>query len=382
MQIYTVGGYVRDLLLRREGVAVPPVGDRDWVVVGASPEEMIAKGFLPVGADFPVFLHPVTHEEYALARTERKTAPGYHGFVFHAAPSVTLEDDLFRRDLTVNAIAMDGSGKLIDPCGGIADLHARILRHVSNAFTEDPVRILRTARFAARFPDFSIAPETLALMKDMVSSGEVDALVPERVWAETIRAMAAPAPLRFVDTLLTCGAWSRLFKTLPAPSPALRAAINRSVRDGLSAENRFLLLLTAAPTPTCAAQTATSLRTPAAIQQTAQTLCTALPLFAKAVTAEDTAQLFERTDALRRPERTDELITIWETLSNKKAPHLRAALKLWKAVDAGAVAHQQSNPRTIPAAVRAARVDAISTLFYSKKPSDDHDNGSEKNCAH
>ena len=175
MRIYRVGGSVRDQLMGR------PAGDRDWVVVGASPDDMLTAGYTPVGRDFPVFLHPETHEEYALARTERKTAPGYRGFVFHADASVTLEEDLARRDLTINAIACDQDGTLIDPRGGRADIEARVLRHVSPAFAEDPVRILRIARFAARFDDFSVAPETLALMRDMVRAGEVDALVAERV---------------------------------------------------------------------------------------------------------------------------------------------------------------------------------------------------------
>ena len=175
MRIYAVGGAVRDELL---GLAV---ADRDYVVVGATPEEMVAQGFRPVGKDFPVFLHPRTHEEYALARTERKTARGYKGFQVFAAPEVTLEEDLARRDLTINAIAKDEAGLFIDPYGGMADLTAGVLRHVSPAFVEDPVRVLRVARFAARF-GFAIAPETLALMREMAVNGEVDALVAERVW--------------------------------------------------------------------------------------------------------------------------------------------------------------------------------------------------------
>ena len=209
MQIFTVGGYVRDRLLNKLGEANQP-NDRDWVVVGETPEGMIRRGFLPVGEDFPVFLHPKTHEEYALARTERKTAPGYHGFVFHAAPDVTLEEDLRRRDLTINAIAMTETGKIIDPYGGVNDLKARILRHVSDAFAEDPVRILRLARFAAKFPSFSIAPETMSLMRSMVAAGEADALVPERVLAELTKGLATPVPCRMLDVLSACGFWQRL----------------------------------------------------------------------------------------------------------------------------------------------------------------------------
>ena len=195
---------MRDALLGRPG------HDRDWVVVGATPDEMIAAGYLPVGKDFPVFLHPETREEYALARTERKTARGYHGFAFHAAPDVTLEQDLARRDLTINAMAQDDAGRLIDPHDGQGDLRRRVLRHVTEAFREDPVRILRLARFAARFPDFTVAPETLALMREMVAEGEVDALVPERVWQELARGLLEPRPSRMFEVLRECGALARL----------------------------------------------------------------------------------------------------------------------------------------------------------------------------
>ena len=204
MKIYQVGGAVRDALL---GL---PVHDRDWVVVDATPEDLIARGFLPVGKDFPVFLHPQTKEEYALARTERKTAPGYRGFAVHAAPGVTLEEDLARRDLTINAIAQDDSGQLIDPYGGQADLQARVLRHITPAFAEDPVRILRVARFAARLSDFSVAPATMALMSQMVRDGEVDALVPERVWQELSGGLMQSQPSRFFEVMRECGALKRL----------------------------------------------------------------------------------------------------------------------------------------------------------------------------
>lgn len=208
MKTYVVGGAVRDALL---GL---PVQDHDHVVVGATPEEMIAKGFTPVGKDFPVFLHPKTHEEYALARTERKTAPGYKGFVFHAAADVTLEQDLVRRDLTVNAMAQGEDGVIIDPFGGRKDLQARVFRHVSQAFAEDPVRILRVARFAARFQDFTVAPETNRLMQDMVEAGEVDALVPERVWQELSRGLMEARPSRMFEVLRACGALARIIPEL------------------------------------------------------------------------------------------------------------------------------------------------------------------------
>ncbi|MDE1887457.1 MAG: multifunctional CCA addition/repair protein [Gammaproteobacteria bacterium] len=220
MQIYLVGGAVRDRLL---GL---PVQERDWVVVGATPDEMLALGYRPVGKDFPVFLHPETHEEYALARTERKTGRGYHGFEFHSAPQVTLEDDLKRRDLTINALAEDAQGKLIDPYGGARDLDARVLRHVSPAFAEDPVRVLRVARFAARFAllGFRLAPETLALMRAMAGNGEVDALIAERVWQETVKALATERPSVFFQTLRECDALARVFPELDrlfgVPQPA------------------------------------------------------------------------------------------------------------------------------------------------------------------
>jgi tRNA nucleotidyltransferase (CCA-adding enzyme) len=209
LNIFCVGGAVRDRLL---GL---PVQDHDWVVVGSTPEEMIKHGYRAVGKDFPVFLHPDTHEEYALARTERKTAPGYKGFVIHASPEVTLEQDLLRRDFSVNAIAQDSEGALIDPYGGVADLRAGILRHVSPAFNEDPVRILRAARFVARF-GFSIAPKTLELMQAMVNNGEVDALVPERVWQELSRGLKEKSPSRFFTTLRDCGALAKILPEVDA----------------------------------------------------------------------------------------------------------------------------------------------------------------------
>ncbi len=212
MKVYLVGGAVRDELLGRA------VRERDWVVVGATPQQMLDAGYRQVGRDFPVFLHPETSEEYALARTERKTGPGYRGFELAFSPDVTLEDDLRRRDLTINAMARDADGTLIDPHGGRADLEARRLRHVSEAFSEDPVRILRVARFLARYEPlgFSIAPETLARMRAMVAAGEADALVPERSWQETAKALAEPAPAAWLRALRDCGALARIFPELDA----------------------------------------------------------------------------------------------------------------------------------------------------------------------
>ncbi len=216
MQIYMVGGAVRDALL---GL---PVKDRDWVAVGATPQQLLDLGYLPVGKDFPVFLHPITKDEVALARQERKTAPGYHGFACHAAPDVTLEQDLSRRDLTINSIAIEAINKpilldrtqLIDPYGGVRDLDAKVLRHVSPAFAEDPVRILRLARFAARFSDFTVAPETMTLMRQMVHHGEVDALVSERVWQEIATGLMYDKPSRMFEVLRECGALQRLLPEL------------------------------------------------------------------------------------------------------------------------------------------------------------------------
>jgi tRNA nucleotidyltransferase (CCA-adding enzyme) len=210
MKTYLVGGAVRDSLLEI------PIKERDWVVVGATVQEMLDLGFKPVGKEFPVFLHPKTRDEYALARTEKKIGRGYHGFEFHADPDVTLEEDLKRRDLTINALAQDDDGTIIDPFHGQQDLKNKILRHVSNAFAEDPVRILRVARFAARFADFKIAPETMQLMKNMVQTGEVNALVAERVWQELERALCERHPKRFIEVLRECGALKIIFPEIDA----------------------------------------------------------------------------------------------------------------------------------------------------------------------
>jgi tRNA nucleotidyltransferase (CCA-adding enzyme) len=250
MKSYLVGGAVRDALMGVSG------SDRDWVVVGGTPEALVAQGYQPVGKDFPVFLHPNTHEEYALARTERKTARGYHGFSVYAAPDVTLEQDLARRDLTINAIAQDGD-TLIDPYGGQRDLQRKVLRHVTDAFREDPVRILRVARFAARFPDFAVAPETMTLMREMVTEGEVDALVSERVWQELSRGLMGAQPSRMLQVLRACGALQRLLpevdKLYGVPQRAdyhpeidtgihLEMVLDASARLGASLEVRFACL--------------------------------------------------------------------------------------------------------------------------------------------
>ncbi|MGB6451511.1 MAG: multifunctional CCA addition/repair protein [Steroidobacteraceae bacterium] len=254
MQVYLVGGALRDRLLGR------PVHERDWVVVGAEPAELTARGFTPVGREFPVFLHPQTREEYALARLERKVAPGYRGFVTQFSPDVTLEEDLRRRDLTINAMAESESGEIIDPYGGRRDLEARMLRHVSDAFVEDPVRILRVARFAARFAPlgFTVAAETAVLMARMVESGEVNALVAERVWQETERALAEPRPEVFFEVLRGCGALACIFPEIDAlfgvPQPAewhpeidtgvhVLLALRYAAQSGASTAVRFATLV-------------------------------------------------------------------------------------------------------------------------------------------
>ena len=251
MQIYLVGGAVRDALL---GFAD---ADKDWVVVGSTPEGMVAQGFTPVGKDFPVFLHPQTKDEYALARTERKTAPGYKGFVLHAAPDVTLEQDLARRDLTINAIARDMDGVVIDPFNGQQDLQAKVFRHVTDAFREDPVRILRVARLAARFPEFTVAPETQSLMQEMVRAGEVDALVRERVWQELAKGLMSAQPSRMLQVLKDCGALQRLLPEVQrlygVPQPAehhpeidtgihLEMVLDQCARMATNLEVRFAAL--------------------------------------------------------------------------------------------------------------------------------------------
>jgi tRNA nucleotidyltransferase (CCA-adding enzyme) len=254
MQVYLVGGAVRDRLLGR------PVKERDWVVVGASPEELERQGFVPVGREFPVFLHPETHEEHALARLERKVAPGYRGFTTQFSPDVTLEEDLRRRDLTINAMAETPAGDIVDPYGGRRDLEARLLRHVSESFVEDPVRVLRVARFAARYADlgFRVAEETIALMRRMTDSGELAALVPERVWQETERALGESRPDVYFETLRECGALQIIFPELAAlygvPQPPrwhpeidtgvhVMLALRYSAASGTSTTVRFAVLM-------------------------------------------------------------------------------------------------------------------------------------------
>ncbi len=300
MDTYLVGGAVRDRLL---GL---PVRERDWVVVGATPQELQDQGYRPVGREFPVFLHPETHEEYALARTERKTAPGHQGFQFNTNPTVTLEQDLLRRDLTINAIAQGDDGTLIDPYGGQRDLEARLLRHVSSAFGEDPLRVLRVARFAARLHSwgFQIAPDTQDLMRDMVHRRELDALSAERVFAELRRALMEPNPERFVSTLRDCNAWSVVFALLP-DSQAVEVILRRAADAGLSEVARFACIAWYSDD---VAALCASLRVPRAWTQLSTLLADQYDTWAALDAGDATAMLhlIESADGLRKPERFDE----------------------------------------------------------------------------
>jgi len=339
VKAYIVGGAVRDALL---GL---PVKDRDWVVVGATPEEMAARGFKPVGKDFPVFLHPTTREEHALARTERKSGRGYKGFTVHAAPDVTLEDDLRRRDLTINAIARDESGKLIDPFGGQEDLRQGVLRHVSDAFAEDPVRILRVARFAARF-NFLVHRTTAALMRKMVASGEADYLVPERVWQEFSKGLMEAHPQRMFEVLKASG-----LQLLPEPKFPLKGSL----------PVRFALL--AWPLEEKAVEALCKrLRAPNEVRELAVLASGYREQVKHAKKPDEILDLLKRTDAFRRPERFAELLEVARIAAPKAdLGRLERARAAAAAVDAGALAGKASG-REIGKRVDAARLRAIKSL--------------------
>ena len=371
MQSYVVGGAVRDELL---GL---PVQDRDHVVVGATPQDMLAAGFRPVGKDFPVFLHPDTQEEYALARTERKTAPGYRGFVFHTSPEVTLEDDLIRRDLTINAMARAADGSIVDPYGGRRDLQARVFRHVSAAFAEDPVRILRLARFAARFPGFRVADETLLLMITMVEEGEVDALVPERVWQELARGLMENHPSRMFAVLRDCGALARIMPELDAAwkqeadtNVHLMRVVDAAAAQGYPLAVRFAALMHG-----CAIDGASidalcqRLKVPndcrdLALMTVREHACAAraFELGADAVVA-----LFERCDGFRKPARFADMLLACACDARARGqagwpqrPFLEGALAAARGVNAGEVAARcGADKARIPVAVHQARVAAV-----------------------
>jgi tRNA nucleotidyltransferase (CCA-adding enzyme) len=409
MNIYAVGGAIRDELL---GVAVQ---DRDYVVVGATPEQMVAQGYRPVGKDFPVFLHPQTHEEYALARTERKTAAGYHGFQFFYAPDVTLEEDLARRDLTINAMARqlqpDGTltGPVIDPFNGQADLRARVFRHVSDAFLEDPVRILRVARFAARFTDFTVAPQTQDLMRKMVSAGEVDALVPERVWQELSRGLMEARPSRMFEVLRECGALARILPEIEAlwgvPQRAdyhpevdtgvhVMMVVDHAAARGYALAVRFAALthdLGKATTPEDVLPRhighegrSVDLLKPLCERLKVPNECRDLAVLVARehgnihrvmeMGAAAVVRLLERGDALRKPARFAEALQAceadargrlgFEAREYPQAERLRVALVAARAVDAGAVALGLADkPSLIKDAVHRERVRAVGLAF-------------------
>jgi tRNA nucleotidyltransferase (CCA-adding enzyme) len=384
MKIFLVGGALRDRLLAR------PVSDRDWLVVGATPEEMVARGYLPVGRDFPVFLHPETREEYALARTERKSAPGYRGFTVHASPDVTLEQDLARRDLTVNAIALpaewvgaDGQfepdpEKLADPFDGQRDLRDKVLRHVTDAFREDPVRILRVARFAARFDDFTVAPETMALMREMVDAGEVDALVPERVWQELSRGLMETRPSRMFDVLNECGALAVLLPEVDAGAQRMRIA-DTAARLQASLAVRFACLVHdlggdkpgAAPLQ----KICDRWRVPVDIRELAEVVARERGHIDRSgeLDAAALVRLLERCDAFRKPARFAEALLACECVARgqpgaQDAPcpqraRLLAVLATAAGVATDAVARQAQQAGAtgpqIGEAIHRARVDAV-----------------------
>jgi tRNA nucleotidyltransferase (CCA-adding enzyme) len=410
VRIYRVGGSVRDELIGRADA------DRDWVVVGATPEWLIASGFRPVGRDFPVFLHPETHEEYALARTERKHGRGYRGFEFFASPEVTLEDDLRRRDLTINAMARAENGTLIDPYGGADDLRAGILRHVSPAFAEDPLRVLRVARFAARF-GFAVAPETMALMRAIAAGGELALLSPERVWQELARGLMEPTPSRLLAVLRDCGALEQLLPEVDviygraksargtsAAGKCLAVALDYAAAKGCALPVRYAVLAQdLAPDPPAAGGAAAAARHATRCERIAEAMSARLkvPLDcrdaarlaarwhrsvdrAAMLTAAALLDLLNAADALRRPERLDALIGAAEckALSRPRAGNdypagalLRDALAVARKVDAAAIARGAGDARAkrkplgdgIAAAIRAARIKALRAWIASRE---------------
>ncbi|MDH3527089.1 MAG: multifunctional CCA addition/repair protein [Gammaproteobacteria bacterium] len=383
MEIYLVGGAVRD---KRLGL---PVSECDWVVVGSTPGEMLKQGYMPVGKDFPVFLHPQTKDEYALARTERKTGPGYTGFETCADPDITLEQDLLRRDLTINAMAETPEGELIDPYGGLDDLENGVLRHVSPAFSEDPVRILRVARFAARFDHwgFRVAHETNALMRHMVGAGEVDHLVPERVWAELVKALAEKTPARFFDVLYGCGALAKLFPEVESlyiatdrPGhghkddifPVLQAAVRLSDDPAI----RFAALVcdTGLGTPALD-RLCERLRAPNAYRELASL---AIGHRGQAhgvaeLAAGDVLHLLVALDAFRRPQRFEDFLQVCRADADAhhrdhggqypQAELLRRAYAAAREVDTGALAGAGLSGPAIGQALREQRIKAIELLL-------------------
>ena len=398
MKIYSVGGAVRDELL---GL---PVKDRDYVVVGSTVQAMLDAGYKPVGKDFPVFLHPKTHEEYALARTERKTGAGYKGFAVHASPDVTLEEDLARRDLTINAIAKDDHSNLIDPFNGAADIQAKILRHVSDAFAEDPVRILRAARFSARFTDFTLAPETLTLMRQMVAAGEVDALVSERVWQELAKGLMESRPSRMFKVMRACGALQKILPELDklwgVPQPALHhpeidtgihvmMVIDYAANQNFSLPIRFAALMHdlgkgTTPIEVLPRHIGHEIRSVDLLTEVAKRLrvpndCKELAIIVakfhgklhqvNQMKPQTLLQFLIDLDAIRQPERFKDFLKACECDSRGRAglescalPEVDLMLKLLKAatsIDAGAIAKSLTEPEAIKQGIFEARLQAV-----------------------
>lgn len=352
LDVYIVGGAVRDALL---GLAA---GDRDWVVVGTDPQSMEARGFIPVGGDFPVFLHPRTKEEYALARTERKSGRGYRGFTFYTGTDVTLEDDLGRRDLTINAIAQAPDGRLIDPLDGQADIRDRLLRHVGQAFTEDPVRLLRLARFAARFHDFQIADETMKLACQLVDDGEVDALVPERVWQEIVKGLMTDRPGRMFDVLTQTGALARV-----APGLQLDGKTDEELacaaRKGLNLACRFALLCRHSTDPQ---QIGQQLRAPRDCQDYARLLPTVLAGLDHQ-SGHDVLDVLLRCDVLRRPQRFRDLVAAASCVQPVDQAVWEARMNAIAVIDAGAIAREHAgHVQQIKDALHQAQLDALASI--------------------
>lgn len=357
LQVYLVGGAVRDKLLGLPG------HERDWVVVGSTPEEMLQKGYIPVGKEFPVFLHPETHEEYALARTERKVGKGYQGFVFYADPTVTLEEDLKRRDLTINAMA-EVEAQIIDPYGGKEDLQKKLFRHVSEAFQEDPVRILRLARFSSKLPDFTVHPDTLKLMQVMVNNGEVDALVPERVWQELVRALGEKTPLRFFEVLEDCGALSKLFPWVHLNSVGMQT-LTRSIEQYDAVKIRFSILCHDLSVNEIQ-QWNERYRLPNEFSELALLTAKLSPKFQDLFTQspEFILDFMMAADPLRRPERFEELLDIFRMIypdQKNQIDHLKRLTTAIQNIDTRALQEQGLQGKAFADELRRLRVQTITS---------------------
>ena len=351
MKIYLVGGAIRDQLLQLE------VKERDWVVVGATPQTLMDLGYQPVGKDFPVFLHPETHEEYALARTEKKVAVGYQGFQFNTSPDVTLEEDLKRRDLTINAIAQAENGELIDPYNGQADLKTGYLRHVSSAFSEDPVRLLRVARFACKLPNFKLHPETLQLLKTMVDHGEVAALTAERVWKEWEKALHCPAPQRFLETLDRCNATAQLFPELIAS----RSDFASFCQQHHNPQQRWAYLCSSL-SEDAAKALGKRYRIPKAYHALAVLVSRTQQdyLTVDCRQAESLLNIIKLTDALRKPDQFKQFLVVCDAIHHcDNRAHCEDALMQLRQVDTQAIQNSGVTGLEFAKALQQARLDAL-----------------------